>query len=452
MHDRLRRRLDESVLVRPLGLIAAGIVAGVVTLGVDQLLPELVPTWLRFSTGTARTLLITIAGAMLTLAGITFWVRAASVQLASVQYSQRVVHGFLQDWFQQAMMGLLVGFFAYIVVVLRAVPDVTLPDGPQGETPHLGVLIAVVLAGSGVLVVLVAIRNAVRSMHAGELARRITAQTIPIIRTVHPARGADDGEVDSDLPESPGLIIRARDSGWVEEVDEAALLDPLPDGAVVGLHIRPGLFVVPGRPVCTVWVTGTRLDAPSAQELGRHVVSAVRLARLRPGGRDIHQGIAQLVDVAMGSLAQGAGDAPSAYEVVVHLELVLRELLLRDLPPVASSDDRDRRLVRLRAFTFGDYAEAAFDRLRNAAAGQPMVAAGLLDVIGSLITELEGAGLVRRAEPLRRHAALLAAAAATEATFDAELAPLRRAAARHGLDVSGVGVSSTGPISGESLD
>ncbi|MGI8872862.1 MAG: DUF2254 family protein [Egibacteraceae bacterium] len=150
----------------------------------------------------------------------------------------------------------------------------------------------------------------------------------------------------------------------------------------------------------------------------------------------MHLGIQQLVDVALGSLAQGAGDVSSAYEVMVHLELVLRELLWRDLPPVTVVDADARRLEYLRDFSFADYVGEAFDRLRQAAAAHPQVAVGLLDIIGSLAADLEAAGLPRRSQPLWRQARLvLASAEAAEGVLDEDLAPLRRVAGRYGLTV-----------------
>lgn len=439
----LRQRTRDSMLVRPLLFIVAGVVFGHVSLAVDVALGrDALPTWLQFPAGTARLLLITLAGATLTVAGITFWVRAASVQLAAAQYSPRVVHGFLQDWFQQSMMGLLVGFFAFMVSVLRVMPDVGATVGIDVEAvPDVSVLACILLAGGSVLVVLVAIRNSVRSMQPGELARRITDQTIDQIMASH-RRATEDSEagtLDREAPAGPGLIVRATGSGWVQGIDADSLLRALPEGTVLRLEVRVGLFVGRGRQLCTVWVP-TDLD----DRIIDHLRDAIHLGRTRTMSQDIHYGIQQLVDVAHGSLSQGTADAASAYEVIVHLEMVLRELLLRELPATVTVDILGRRLLRPREYTFFDYVAEAFDRLRLVAALHPTVVIALLESLGALVADLRAAGHERRVAPLLRQAALVLQAAEAAGHLDEDLAALRRVAARMELASAASGSTPRG--------
>ena len=56
-----------------------------------------VPSVLRFTVESARELLGTVAAAIITVAGIVFALTGLSVQLASSQFSPRVVRGFLRD-------------------------------------------------------------------------------------------------------------------------------------------------------------------------------------------------------------------------------------------------------------------------------------------------------------------------------------------------------------------
>lgn len=432
----LRWRLREAILVRPLAFIAGGLALAWVTLSLDAVLgPEAIPAALQFPAGNARSLVTTLAGATLTIAGITFWVRAASVQLASAQYSPRVVHGFLQDWFQQSMMGLLVGFFAYMVSLLRVLPDPSAPQGPAADPPHLSILVAIVLAGGSVLAVLVAIRNSVRSMQSGDLARRITDTALDEIRRVYRPGGNEAGtdrDVRHRTPRGKGQTIKAASSGWVQHLDEQALVAALPPAATVRIDIRVGLFVVTGRPLATVWS-----DAPVSAVTQRRVRKAVELGRRRMGAHEVHDSIQQLVDVALGSLAQVA-DTASAYEVLVHIDLVLREIAHRQLPPSASVDEAGHLVLRPRAYTFSDYVGEAYDRLRLAAASHPTVAVALMESIGGLANELEESGLHARAAALRRQGGLAADAFRMHDHVEADLQLIADVADRYGLSAQAV--------------
>lgn len=421
--DSVTERVQGNIFTRPLLFIALGILVALLLLRADALAgPDVVPLWLRFDASVARTLFTTLAGAALTIAGITFWVRAAAVQMAANQFTPRVVQGFLHDWFQQSMMGLLLGIFAYLVVVLRAVPE-------AGATaPHLSVLTGVVLAAGSVLAVLWAIRNGVESMQAGELARRITDETIKRIRKYHPAGAPGETPEHRDVPATSGYVVRATSSGWLQAIDETRLLQGLSDDAIVRLEVRVGLFVRQGRALCTIWSQeGVWLD------IDPRVRRAITLGRSRVTRHDIHYGLQQLADIARGSLSHGTADPGAASEVIVHLEMILRELLGRRLPPVVYRDERGRQMIRRRDYSIDDYVVVAFGELRLAAAQHPSVVIALLDTIGSLVGDLETGGRPGRARPLRLQARLALEACEQAGLPAGDLAQVREVAVRHGL-------------------
>lgn len=424
--ERVRTWFAESIIVRPLLFIASGAILALLMLAVDELAPTLVPQWLEFDAGAARLLFGSLAGAALTVAGITFWVRSASVQLAAGQYTPRVVQGALHDWFQQSMMGLLLGIFTYLVVVFNALPT---SDVNSVNVPQLAALGGPVLTGGSVLAVLVAIRNGVNSMQPGELARRITDTTIERIRSNHPLLGAlSERGLQTAVPDRAGHLVRALHSGWVQQLDERQLLGSLPPGSVVQVDVRVGLFVTRRRPLATIWT-----DQPLPADVDDRVRQAVRLGRMRSSTNDIDYGIQQLVDIAVGSLTHHTSDEAGAYEVIAHLEMVLRELLARELPPRAYRDAESRQIIRRREFSIDDYVRDAFDRLRLAAAAHPEIVIALLETIGSLTRELRAAGRSDRVGPLRRQGRLALEACEAAGLLDDDLERVRRVAVRQGL-------------------
>ena len=105
-------------------------------------------SWPRlFGAGAAgsRGVLSTIAGSMITVAGVIFSITIVSLSLASSQYTSRVIRNFIGDRANQTVLGVFVGIFAYCLVVLR-----TTRGGDEGAfVPALSVLVAVALALSG---------------------------------------------------------------------------------------------------------------------------------------------------------------------------------------------------------------------------------------------------------------------------------------------------------------
>lgn len=411
-------RVRGSVLLRPVAFVLAGILLAAGVLALDGLLgPRALPPWLRFDADGARMLYATLAGALLTVAGITFWVRSATVTLAAGQYSANVVMGFLEDWFQQSIMSLMLGLFAFVVTVYRA-----LPATPQGAMPHLAVLLGIALAASSVVFVMAAIRNGVQSMYPGALGRKISDATVERIRATLPVVAGEPQDVRIAPPSTPSIRVRAGTSGWVAVIDEAGLLEALPPGAVVQLDVRVGLYAVEGRPLAQVWDAG--MDEAAVE---RHVRSTIRIGR-RSLADDIEFGVQQLVDLAVGSLVGSAADVTSAFEVVQHLELVLWELGRRALRPRASVDDRDRTLIRARHITYDDYVRIAFDRLRRTSVTYPTVSGAMIVTASEVARDLDDAGFRGRAAILRQHVELILAAADRPDVLDSDRRELERLA------------------------
>lgn len=418
-----------SLFVRPVVFVLTGFLLAGLTLHIDATIAGVrLPTALHFHPDSARLLLGTLAGAMLTLTGITFWIRAASVQLTSSQFTARVVHGFLEDWFQQSIMGVLLGIFVYIVMVFRALPPESVTRMPM-TTPHLSVNLAVVLAGASVLVILHAIRHSVQSMQVEQLARRITDATIARVRRYPPIREstAAGTPMAPPAPLGRGHVIRATTSGAVESINEQRLLDALPEDVTVRLEVRRGLFVISGRPLATVW--GGEVTA----EAEARVRAAIDLERIRRAERGIAYGIQQLVDVAVGCLSQGASDVASVREVIAHLELVFAELSTRHLPATSYTDHANRLVLRPRVFTYDDYLRMAFDRLRLASAPFPMITLSLVTMLGTLAREAEDGGAPGRAAGLRRQASLAVAASEAAGQLEEDVQQLREEAQRQGV-------------------
>jgi uncharacterized membrane protein len=419
----LPSRVRDSLLVRPVLFVSVGLGLAAACLWLDATLgPGTLPAWVRFDPESARILYATLAGALLTVAGITFWVRSATVALAAGQFSANVVMGFLEDWFQQSVMSLMLGLFAYTVAVFRVIR----PGDPAGA-PDLSVLVGIVLAASSVVFVMGAIRNAVRSMYSGSLGRRISDVTVQRIRTTLPMEEREAPPAPHvDPPSAPSVRVRATASGWIGGIDEATLLTALPAGAVVQLEVRVGLYAIEGRPLAQVWTDG--VDEARVEALVREAVTIGR----RTVTEDIEFGVQQLVDLAIGSLVGTTADVTSAYEVVQHLELVLWELGRRRLPPRASIDDEGRTLIRARHITYDDYVRLALERLRRTAVTYPTVSGAVIVSASEVARDLDEAGFGRRAAALRRQVELVLDATRRSDIVADDLARLERLATRRG--------------------
>src|SRR6202158_3153891 len=125
----------------------------VVTYGVDVEAAAgrlALPSWV--SSGgpdVARQILIAIAAAVITVAGLVFSITILVLQLASQQFGPRMLRNFIRDIGTQDSLGASVSTFVFSILALQAVRD---PH--QSFVPHLStsVAVALVLLDLGVLI------------------------------------------------------------------------------------------------------------------------------------------------------------------------------------------------------------------------------------------------------------------------------------------------------------
>jgi uncharacterized membrane protein len=404
LRARVRRLLDrvqESLFYVPALIIAMSLGVAVGATWLDSRFSESLqgfPLLIETSVQAARATLGAAAAATITVAGIVISITVVAVQLASSQFSPRVLQGFFRDRFTQILIGLVIGSFLYDLIGLAAVkvPGTEEPVSSRGVT----VTVAIVLAVASVLAIVAFIDRSLRRMQVSELIRRIADSTT---RHLHGAAGHET-QVPSEspaMPEGDGTTFRSSKDGWVLEVDQRAILQSLDPEAIARLDIAVGRFVAKGSPILTVWPGPTNPDRQL--EAAR---SSIQVGRIRRIESDPSFGIRQLVDIALRALSPGINDPTTANEVLVHLTGIIRLVLERDQPERVHHGEDGRRLFRPHEPSRTGLVHEAFGEIRMAAASHPPVMSTLLEVLGGLVEHLQAEGLESRTDALYEEARL----------------------------------------------
>ena len=137
------RRLHYWTLLRStfwfipgLMIVAAGLIAGI-ALAIDStIVGSELPDWMHAGGADgARALLSTVAGSMVTVAGLGFSITIIALVLASTQFGPRLLGLFMRDMTSQAILGTFAGTFTYCVLILRSIRGAE--EGHGGSiSPH----------------------------------------------------------------------------------------------------------------------------------------------------------------------------------------------------------------------------------------------------------------------------------------------------------------------------
>lgn len=421
-------RIRAHPVTIPVLYILAGIGVGATMLLVDAVIGEAgIPRWLRVGPQVARSSLVGMVTSFLFVISVVFWVRIWAVQMTAQPVLPRVLSQFLTDRVQQHAMGFLIGGMAYALTVVRGIPE----DGTGlGAVPHLAMALAYATTLAAAVIIVLVIHNAARASQVGRLVRQITDESVAFVRRVHPpiGEGADGaGSESPSPPPGPHHTVSAGGSGWVLSIDEGLLLGAVPPGSFVELGVRVGSFVIEGQRLARVWTEG---EAPSDKS-----VRAAFVLGDEPSLRhNLSHGINELVDIATRSVTASSSDSTTVREAVLHLGVVMRELLLHDLPLVHQRDDEDRQLVRPQDLGFDDYCEASFGRIRDVAGQSHELMTVLLSTIETISHQLEDAQLWDRRALLQEHAHLVVEEARQRLTLPHSVERVARRARAAGVE------------------
>jgi len=363
-------RVRSSFWFVPALMAAAAVGLAVATVALDEAITA--HQWLRaqswvYSGGAegASLVLGTIAGSMITIAGVVFSMTLVALSLASSQLGPRLLRNFMRDTTNQVVLGTFVATFVYCLLVLRTIRRAD----EVVFVPHLSVTIGVLFALASLGVLIYFIHHVSVSIQADEVVARVGTDLLHGIDRLFPQQmghaelspeGTRSGTGLPDEFDREARPIGAVEDGYLQFVDADALMAlATQEKMLFRLERRPGQYVVKGCPLVMVW-PGNRVTAP----LEARVNAVFILGHQRTAAQDIEFAIHQIVEIAVRALSPGINDPFTAITCVDRLGSALRRLAQRDMPSPYRFDEQDRLRVIVAAVTFPDIVNAAFNQIR----------------------------------------------------------------------------------------
>ncbi len=365
--------------------IALGVVLPLVDGNIDAGLPNGVHAYL-FSGGAdaARAVLSAVAGSLVMMTSLTFSLTVVTLQLASGQFSPRLLRTFTSDRFVHGTLALFLATFVYTLTVLRSVRTNT--AGQSEFVPQISLTLAFVLALASVMGLVLFLAHLTREIRVETMLKRVHAEAEGTVRRMVPERDPESRPVE--LPEVPPYAVRllAEASGFVTALDEGRMLAAAVEAdAVVLVERAPGASLVVGTPFGFAWPrSGTTLEPEAADQLRRQVVRAVRLRYEDTAAQNVSYGLRQLTDVVNRALSTGINDPTTAVHALAHSSALLCDLATRDLgPSVRRDDDGVTRVVSVLP-GLNDLLDLAMGGPRHYGASDPDVVARLFVLLREL--------------------------------------------------------------------
>lgn len=352
----------------------------------------------------ARSILSTIAGSMITVAGVVFSITIVALTLASSQFGPRLLRNFVRDAINQVVLGTFVATYLYCLLVLREVKDVN----DLVFVPYLSVTMAIALTTASLGMLIFFIHHVAASIQAENLVANVAAELRSAIANLFPEKAGEGKPVsphsinaEKRFDEESVTPVRVRCAGYIQAIEVETLLEKAREqDVVIRLLKRPGEFVFAGGDVAEILPA-----ARSTEELAKCVASAHLLESRRTPRQDAEYCVNQLVEIAVRSLSPGINDPFTAMACIRWLGDGISQAAQREMPSRFRYDKEEKLRIVAKVATFEGLADAAFNAIRQYGAISPSVALCLLETLADIAAQTVRSGDIAA---LERHAEMTA--------------------------------------------
>ncbi len=323
-----------------------------------------------------------VAGSVITVTSVVFSLTVIALQITAGNYSPRALRTFLRDLGTQIVLGTFLSTFAYSYIVLQNIES--LSGGSARWAPQVAFLAVPAFVVASLIALVFFIHHVTQAIRVDLILKEVLDETLDTIDTVHPDQ-AQDHATHGKKPSVPkhATEVRSTDSGFVQSFGLTELLQEAASADVIAVFSPTvGDHVLEGSTLAWVWREGAR-DAVD-DEIISAVLDAVQIGRERSIDQDVAYGMRQLVDIAVRAMSPGVNDPNTAIAAILHLAVVYRRLLTRDLGPISAADARGTIRITVPYPSLAEYLTIMVQQVGYYGRGDVMVVIRLLRELGKL--------------------------------------------------------------------
>lgn len=330
------------------------------------------------STDSARSILTTISGAMIGVAGTVFSVTLVALTLASSQFGPRLIKNFMYVRLNQVVLGSYVSTYLYCLLVLNALKD------SEGYTfiPSISILAAIIGAIFNIVLLIVFIHQIATSIQADNVISDISDVICEKIEALFPEEMGDEKgkepniDVDTEMANfSQQIAILSPRNGYLQYIDNEVLMEEVvAHDALFDLNHRPGSFLVKEMVIGKL-AFNKELEESELEKLQRQFV----IGKTKTSQQDLEFSIHQMVEIAARALSPGVNDPFTAITCIDNLTAALTALAKLKFPSKYRYDEEGKLRIIANTVDFEGALDAAFNQIRQFSGGSPSVIIRLME-------------------------------------------------------------------------
>jgi uncharacterized membrane protein len=412
---RRRERIQNTFWLIPALFLVGALLLAVVTRAVDENLAaatSLARPWI-VSARDASVVLATLATAMLTFLGVVFSIGLVALQLASQQFSPRVLRTYVRSTTTKVALGTFIATFIYPLFSLGYIEELIRTGRPFVT---VSVAVAMILAVASIAVFIAYVTLTIRGMRIAYAISTVAIETRKALLRqfpdathyvlARPSRARPAGRWFVDY-HKPRFTPRHRAQGVLQAVDVARCVSLARRYDVV-LRLVPyiGQYVADGDHVFEVSPASAPAAGSADRPAEKSLLSAVDVGPERAVYLDPFYGVRALVDVAAQALSPAVNAPTTAVQVLDRLQDFLALTSGRPWPSGFVADDSGAVRLVMPVRSWDQLVDLALTEITEFGAGSPQVTRRLASLLETLLLTVPS----ERRPVLQRHQVLLAEA------------------------------------------
>lgn len=393
----------------PVSILISSVILAMGSVYLDNTVSISQDGWFRFfivnSPDSARTILSTISGAMIGVAGTVFSVTLVALTLASSQFGPRLIKKFMYVRLNQVVLGTYISTYLYCLIVLIAIKG----SEDYMFIPSISILIAILTAIVNIILLIVFIHQIAVSIQADKVVSDISNFISNQVETLFPERMGDEKEIYTEIDVkkeissySKRISFKSPKGGYLQYIDGESLMEVVSENDLLfDLNFRPGAFLVKGLEIGFIH---------SNQELKKEQLEKIQdqfvIGEVKTAQQDLEYSIHQMVEIAARALSPGVNDPFTAIACVDNLTATLSYLAQVKFPSKYRHDSEGKLRIMADTIDFDGALDASFNQIRQFAGGSPSVIIRLMEALITIKSfvqeESQEKSLVRHAEMVFR--------------------------------------------------
>lgn len=377
------------------------------------------------SVDSVRTVLSTIAGAMISVTGTVFSITLAILTLTSSQFGSRLIKNFMYVRLNQVVLGAYLSTYIYCLLILNAVRGDT-----NAFVPAISVIIALLLAILNIILLIFFIHHVATSIQVNKVISDISDSLDKDVKVLFPEKMGKEPDEPEKWDEKAEKAkykfqteISSRKRGYLQYLDSEALMHLVQKhNYLLQIYIRPGAHVVSHFRIATIHSQEKISDEMIDQIMGYFIFGRTRLAR-----QDIEFSVLQMVEIAVRALSPGINDPNTAIMCIDNLKATLCELVQVKFPSKYRVDEEGTLRIMVERVFYESVLDTAFHQIRHNATDSITVLTHLME---ALTVIHQYAITQNQKEAILKHARLVWNAGQKAAQEQADLQALRELAQR----------------------